>query len=85
MENDINKLSSRVLSLNGKVIIKNTLILSKTSYLSNVFPIGTKTTSKIHKKNISIYLEQQTRTYSKKNNILKEKTRRLKFYRTRSP
>ena len=85
MENDINKLSSRILSLNGKVIIKNTLILSKTPYLSNVFPIGTETTSKIHKKNTSIYLEQQTRTYSKKNNILKEKTRRLKFYRTRSP
>ena len=46
----INKLSSRILSLYGKVIITNTLILSKTSFSSNIFPIDTKTTQQIHKK-----------------------------------
>ena len=35
----INKLSQQILSLKGKVQIANTLILSKTSFLSNVFPI----------------------------------------------
>ena len=50
MEKHINKLSTRTLSLYGKTIIINTLILSKTFFLSNVFPIDTKTTQQIHKK-----------------------------------
>ena len=43
MENHIQKLSPRILSLYGKVILINSLILSKTSYLSNIFPINTET------------------------------------------
>ena len=50
MENHIRKLSSRILSLYGKTKIINTLILSKTSYLSNIFPIDAETTNKIHEK-----------------------------------
>ena len=49
MENHINKLTPRLLSLQGKVILLNTLILSKTSYLSNIFPLDPNITSKIHK------------------------------------
>ena len=49
MENHINKLTPRLLPLQGKVILLNTLILSKTSYLSNMFPLDPNTTSKIHK------------------------------------
>ena len=44
MEKHINKLSPRISSLYEKVIAINTLILSKTSFLSNVFPIDTKFT-----------------------------------------
>ena len=50
MEKHINKLSPRILSLNGKVILANTLILSKTSFLSNIFPLDIKTTSNIQNK-----------------------------------
>ena len=48
MKNYINKLSPRVLSLYGKVILLNTLILSKTTYLSNIFSLDGIVTSKIH-------------------------------------
>ena len=50
MEKHINKLSPRILSLNGKVILANTLILSKTSFLSNIFPLDIKTTLNIQNK-----------------------------------
>ena len=50
MEKDINKLSPRILSLNGKVTIATTLILSKTSFLNNIFPLNIKTTLNIQKK-----------------------------------
>ena len=46
----INKLSQRILSLKGKVQIINTLILSKTSFLSNTFPIDLQTTLIIQEK-----------------------------------
>ena len=39
MQNHINKLSPKELSLMSKAIILNTLILAKTAYLSNIFPI----------------------------------------------
>ena len=39
MENHISKITTRTLSLSGKAIIINTLILSKITFLSNVFPI----------------------------------------------
>ena len=48
MEKHVNKLSSRHLSLNGKAILLNTLILAKCVCLSNVFPIPDKMLSKIH-------------------------------------
>ena len=50
MGKDINKLSSRILSLYGKMILINTLILSKTSFLSNVFPLEIEIAHKIHNK-----------------------------------
>ena len=50
MEKHINKLSTTILSLYGKTIIINTLILSRTSFLSSVFSIDIKTTLQIHKK-----------------------------------
>lgn len=50
MEKHTNKLSPRILSLNGKAMIANTLILSKISFLSNIFPIDTKTTIRIQNK-----------------------------------
>ena len=48
LEKHIHKLSSRHLSLNGRAILLNTLILAKSAYLSNVFPIPDKTLTKIH-------------------------------------
>lgn len=50
MENHINKLASRNLSLQGKATILNTLILAKTAYLSNIFPIPQEILKQIHKK-----------------------------------
>ena len=46
MENYINKLLPRYLSLYGSVILLNnfTLILSKTTYLSNIFQLDLKST-----------------------------------------
>ena len=38
-ENQINLLSKRKLSLTGKAIILNSIVLSKTQFLSNLFPI----------------------------------------------
>ena len=51
----MNKLSPRILSLQGKELIMNTLILSKTSPLSNIFPIDTKTSLRIQQ-NIFQYI-----------------------------
>ena len=48
MENYIRKITTRTLSLNGKAIIINTLILAKTTFISNVFPIPEETLSKIY-------------------------------------
>ena len=49
LQNHINKLSSRELSLMGKAIILNTLILAKTAYLSNTLPIPQDILTQIHK------------------------------------
>ena len=57
MENHIQKMSSRQLCLCGNAILINTLILAKTTFLSNVFPIPGKIINKIHK-NIFGYLWQ---------------------------
>ena len=48
--NQTNKLSQRILSLKGRVQIANTIILRKTSFLSNVFPIDLQTTLTIQEK-----------------------------------
>ena len=50
MQKHIQKLSARILSLYRKTILINTVILSKTSYLSNIFPLDMETTSKINGK-----------------------------------
>ena len=50
MEKHINILSPKMLFLRGKAIIINTFILSKTSHLSNVFPMDAEITHKIHNK-----------------------------------
>lgn len=55
MENHIQKMSRKQLSLYGKSILINTLILAKTTFLSNVFPIPGKVIQKTHK-NIFQYL-----------------------------
>lgn len=57
MENHIKKLSARQLSLYGKALLINTLILAKTTFLSNVLPIPETITEKVHK-NIFHYLWQ---------------------------
>ena len=61
MEKHINMLSPMILSLYEKTTIINTLILSKTSYISNVFPMNAETINKIHKK-IFTYLWKNKKT-----------------------
>ena len=43
-------LSPRILSLYGKTILINTLIVPKISYISNVSPMDAEITNKIHNK-----------------------------------
>ena len=73
MEKHINKLSSRILSIYGKVIIINTLISSKTSFLSNVFPIDTKTTQQIYKKIFQYIWKNKQEPIARKTIFLKRK------------
>ena len=44
-----NKLSQRYLTFSGKATILNTLILAKTTFLSNIFPIPENVLTKLHK------------------------------------
>ena len=73
MENHIKKLSSRILALYWKVIITNTLIISKTSYLSNVFPIDTETNAKTHKKIFQYIWNKKQGPTARKTTFLKKK------------
>ena len=73
MEKHINKLSGGTLSLYGKTIIINTLILSKTFFLSNVFPIDTKSTQQIHKKIFQYIWKNKQEPISRKNLFLNKK------------
>ena len=74
IENHINKLSPRVLSLYGKAILLNTLILSKTTYLSNIFPLDGIATSKIHKNKFQyIWNDQKLEPIARKTIFLKKK------------
>ena len=85
MEKHINKLSPRILTLYGKTILINTLILSKASYLSNVFPVDAEIAHKINNKIFKYLWNNKVKTHSKKNNSLKTQTWRIKSDRTRSP
>ena len=49
MENHIQKLTPRNLSLYRKTILTNTLILVKTTFLSNILPIPEQVIQKMHK------------------------------------
>lgn len=49
MENHVRKIETRQLSLHGKAILINTLILARTTFLSNVFPIPEQILKKIYK------------------------------------
>ena len=76
MENHINKLSPKILSLHGKVTLLNTLILSKTTYLINIFPLDGITTSRIHKNKFQyIWNIQKLESIARKTISLKKKTR----------
>ena len=55
MEDHINKLSPRTLLLAGKAIFIGTLIMFKSSYLNNVFPLDAKATIQFHKKYSNTY------------------------------
>ena len=74
MEKHINILSSRILSIYGKTILINTLILSKTSCLSNVNPMDAEIAHKIHNK-IFKYLwnNKKTEPIARKTTHLKQK------------
>ena len=61
MEKHINMLSPRILSLYGKTVLINTLIVSKISYISNVSPMDAEITNKIHNK-IFTYLWKNKKT-----------------------
>ena len=54
-----NKLSQRYLTFSGKATILNTLILAKTTFLSNIFPIPQNVLPKLHKYIFS-YIWQNT-------------------------
>ena len=76
MENHVNKLSPKILSLHGKATLLNTLILSKTTYLINIFPLDGITTSKIHKNKFQyIWNIQKLEPIARKTISLKKKTR----------
>ena len=82
MENHINKLYPRNLSLIGKDIILNTLILAKTVFLSNVFPIPKEILTQLHTKTYQYIWQDKKITNSKKNTFSPQKRRRYKYKRT---
>ena len=67
-------LSPRILSLYGKTTIMNTLILSKTSYMSNVFPMNVETINKIHKKIFTYLWEKKKKTIARRTIYLPQKS-----------
>ena len=60
IEKHINTLYPRNLSLMGKGVILNTLILLKTSFLSNIFPIPKDILTQFHKKIFRYIWKQKT-------------------------
>ena len=77
INHQINKLSQRILSLKGKVQIINTLILSKTSFLSNTFPIDLQTTLIIEQKIFKYLWNNKQEQIARKTIFLSKKTWRL--------
>ena len=74
MEKRINKLSPRILLLYSKRILINTLILSKPSYLSNVFPMNTETAHKRNNKTFKyLWNNKATKPIARKTINLKQK------------
>ena len=73
----INKLSQRILSLKGKVQIINTLILSKTSFLSNAFPIDLQSTLIIQEKIFKYLWNNKQEQIARKTIFLPKKTWRI--------
>ena len=67
------KLSTTTLSLYGKTIIISTLILSKTCFLSNVFPIDAKTTQQILQKIFQYIWKNKQEPISRKTLFLNKK------------
>ena len=59
MENHISKQSPRVLSLCGKVILLNTPILPKATFLGNIFPLDGVTTPKVYKNIVQYFKNNQ--------------------------
>ena len=48
MENHIKKITTRTLSLSGKATTINTQLLSKTTFLNNIFPLPEETITKMY-------------------------------------
>ena len=67
IEKQIQQLSRRHLSLRGKAILLNTLILSKVTFLSNVFPI-----SKTIQENIETHIFKHIWQFSNKEPIARK-------------
>ena len=59
MENHISKQSPRVLSLCGKVILLNTPILPKATFLGNIFSLDGVTTPKVYKNIVQYFKNNQ--------------------------
>ena len=61
LEKQVQQFSIRQLSLRGKTILLNTLILSKVTFQSNIFPIPTQILKQIEKIFLNIFGDFQTR------------------------
>ena len=69
LEKQLQQLSRRHLSLRGKAIILNTLILPKRTFKSNIFPIPTQILKQIEANIFKRQAILQKRTNSKKNTL----------------
>ena len=73
IKNHNSKLSQRYLTFSGKATILNTLILAKTTFLSNIFPIPQNVLTKLHKYIFSyIWQNKNVEPISRKTLFLKK-------------
>ena len=84
INHQINKLSQRILSLKGKVQIINTLTLSKTSFLSNTFPIDLQTTLIIQEKIFKYLWNNKQEQIARKTIFLSKKLGGLNLLETQA-